>query len=117
MARNSRLRDEQLYMYSMLPNIIAYRSEDPRLTDPAVLYAKLLIRLEHLLNMFLIERLRESKHIIFNDFESDMLAISFELVSLTLIFWVYRDIMSGFQSDFEWIVSSRPPHRCLLLAY
>jgi hypothetical protein len=73
-------------------------------TDVDVLYARLLTQLKHLQNMFFVERLmlRMGK---VN--EGDLLITSFEMVSLTLIFWTHKDMFAGIRRDFEWLVCMR----------
>ncbi|KAH8897310.1 hypothetical protein GQ53DRAFT_791856 [Thozetella sp. PMI_491] len=69
------------------------------------LYAKSLIQLEHLQNMFFVERLlsnrRGPQHR-----TRDLLAISIDLISLTLLFWTYKNRVSPLRSDYSWLVMS-----------
>ena len=100
-----RIRDEELGLFSKLPYHIVYRpEEDPRTTDPAKLYVKLVVRLEHLLNVFLTERLIALKLGVVG---VNLVASSFEMVVLSVLFWTNKDRLSSFQWDFEWMVCSR----------
>ncbi|KAK8006523.1 hypothetical protein PG991_012820 [Apiospora marii] len=70
--------------------------------DSATRYSKLLVRLEHLQNLFFIQRLY-AKH--GQSDRSELLAVSFEMVSLTIYFWTHRDWFKGILGDYEWLVS------------
>lgn len=85
------------------PRFIAFKPEDiedRRLSGPT-LYAKLLIELEHLQNIFLIERLlcRVGN----TSLSPELLQVSVKMVSTTLFFWTHKDKVIGLY-DFEWIV-------------
>lgn len=79
-------------------------SQDFRAADPRTVYSKLVIRLDHLLNLFLIERLL-LKH---GHNRGDLLRTSFEMVVLSLQFWTDRHRWGEIQGEFQWLVS-RPP--------
>lgn len=78
------------------------RHLDDNEIDVGVLFARLLLRLEHLQNLFFVERLllRLGKRD-----EGDLLVVSFEMVSLTLIFWTHKDTFATIRRDLEWLVS------------
>lgn len=65
-------------------------------------HPRLILRLEHLQNILLIERLllRHGKQD-----RSDILATSFELVSNTLVFWTHREKIPLLRDDHDWVVS------------
>jgi hypothetical protein len=67
-----------------------------------MLYAKLLIQLEHLLNLFFIERLLNKVENV--TLSTSLVQLSLEIVSLTLIFWTHKDKMTGLHDDYEWLV-------------
>lgn len=80
---------------------------DPRCLDDVeidvrVVFARLLLRLEHLQNLFFIERLLLR---LGNLDEGDLLVVSFEMLSLTLLFWTHKDTFSSIRRDLEWLVS------------
>lgn len=101
------LRNQQLEASRTIPQIVIYRPEDLHDPDikPPILYTKLLVRLEQLQNLFFIERLLQ-KIDYGHTPSAELMNLSFEMVSLTLIFWTHQDQLSGFQSDFEWLVMS-----------
>lgn len=70
-----------------------------------VLFARILLQLEELQNLFLIERLL-LKHGEMN--KSSLLPISYRLVELTLLFWTHKDRFASFRNDFEWLVRQIP---------
>lgn len=100
----SQLKTRQLKLYSELPVHVVYHFHgDSRQIEPPVLYTKLLIRLEHLLNLFFLERLLATNS--GSICGIDLLSISFEMLSLTLVLWTHKDRLAGFQGEFEWLVS------------
>ncbi|KAK5996606.1 hypothetical protein PT974_01943 [Cladobotryum mycophilum] len=59
------------------------------------------VQLEHLQNIFVVERLLLKR----GGLEHDaLLATSYELVSLTLLFWTHKDRLAAVRKDFEWLV-------------
>lgn len=67
------------------------------------LYAKVVVHLENLQNLFFVLRLLvQSGH----DSHADLLTVSFEMVSTALIFWTHMDRLSGLHGDYEWLVRS-----------
>lgn len=86
------------------PQSLIYRTED--LSDPdadiEIIYARILVRLEHLQNLFFAERLLLRLGRVD---EGRLLVISFEMVTLTLVFWTHQDRFAGVRRDFEWLVS------------
>lgn len=66
------------------------------------LLAQLLVQLDHLQNIFILERLLQ-RHDMLD--EGDLLVTSFEMVSLTLTFWSHKDRLLEARNDFEWLVS------------
>ena len=67
-------------------------------------HQKVLVRLDHLLNMFLIERLLVKRDP--NSNRKDLLVISFEMVVLTLSIWTQRHIWAEVKGENQWTVSS-----------
>lgn len=68
-----------------------------------ILYARTLVRLEFLQNMFLIERLLLKYG---QGNMQELIEISRDMLDITLNCWKHRDRFFGMISDFEWIVSS-----------
>ncbi|RYP42226.1 hypothetical protein DL767_000390 [Monosporascus sp. MG133] len=97
------IKARQVKTLSEFPSSLIYRPAD--LADPnldvAVLYSRLMIELENLQNMFFIERLliRHGR-----EDTGDLLAVSFDMVSLTLPFWTHLDRLAGTPPDCEWLV-------------
>ncbi|KAJ3469988.1 hypothetical protein MRS44_000087 [Fusarium solani] len=85
------------------PQSLIYRTED--LSDPdadiEIIYARILVRLEHLQNLFFAERLLLRLGRVD---DSRLLVISFEMVTLTLVFWTHQDRFAGVRRDFEWLL-------------
>ncbi|KAI1826774.1 hypothetical protein F4861DRAFT_536820 [Xylaria intraflava] len=71
--------------------------------DIIVLYSRLVLQLEHLQNLFFIERLL-LRHGQVD--EGDLLAVSFEMVTYTLYFWTHLDRLLAVRRDCEWLVMS-----------
>jgi hypothetical protein len=90
-------------IFSQLPQGLIYFPENlsDAGTDIETLYARLLVQLEHLQNVFFAERLMLRYG---QADEGDLLLTSFEMVSLTLIFWTHKDRLAGIRGDFEWLV-------------
>lgn len=84
------------------PPIVVFKDEDiqDRKIDVAILYIRLIVYLEHLQNMFFIERLLVKR----GHDDGALLAVSFEMVSKTLLFWTNMDRLSVMNGDFEWLV-------------
>ncbi|KAL6357296.1 hypothetical protein LRP88_07454 [Fusarium phalaenopsidis] len=85
------------------PQSLIYRTED--LSDPdadiEIIYARILVRLEHLQNLFFAERLLLRLGRVD---DRRLLVISFEMVTLTLVFWTHQDRFAGVRRDFEWLL-------------
>jgi hypothetical protein len=100
---NRILKSKELELYNGLPAHVVYSPtlEDIRDIDLQTVYPKLLIRLDHLLNIFLVERLLV-KH---GRSRSDLLRTSFEMIVLTLHFWTQKHIWAEIHGESRWIVS------------
>ncbi|KAL5876683.1 hypothetical protein ACKVWC_005849 [Pyricularia oryzae] len=92
--------------YKSLPQLLSYNHLDIKDSsmDVTVLYAKIMLRLEHLQNVFLIERLL--KKVGHPDPSDALLQASVEIVSITSALWTHRDRLCGQHRDFEWILIS-----------
>jgi hypothetical protein len=71
------------------------------------LYSRLLTRLEHLQNLFLLERLLIKQG---HATAQDLVDVSIEMLSLTSGIWKERERLMCVSGDFEWLV-------CLLFSY
>ncbi|KAF4439092.1 hypothetical protein FACUT_4446 [Fusarium acutatum] len=96
------LKTKELELYEQLPQHLIWNStaEEINEIDLEIGYTKLLIRLDHLLNMFLIQRLFV-KH---GHPRNELLRISFEMVVLTLNFWAQKHIWAALQGKCRWII-------------
>lgn len=99
------MKEKSLAAVMQFPASINFNPSDVKnpCVDAPALYTKLLLRLEHLNNLFLVERLLSKHH---PGHDTELLDISFEMVSLTLVFWTHKDRLAGLQGDFEWLVMS-----------
>jgi len=91
-------------MVEGLPLSVKYHDSDLEYPSPenvGALYWRLLLRLEHLLNIFFIERLLV-KH---GHPQSELLSVSFDMVTYTLPFWTHQDTLLPLRGDCEWLVS------------
>jgi hypothetical protein len=70
--------------------------------EPHVLYTKLFIRLEHLQNLFLIERLLHKIHPKLA--QDNLIEICLDIVSVTVTFWTRNDCLVGMEGDHEWLI-------------
>lgn len=90
-------------MYNGLPDYIACNPTHDDLKDIELrsFYPKILIRLDHLLNIFLVERflVKHGHH------RTDLLRVTFEIVVLTLQLWTQKHIWAEVQGEAQWIVS------------
>jgi len=67
------------------------------------LYTTILVRLEHLQNLFFLERLLLQAGA---GSEATLLDVNCELVALTLIFWTRDDRLHQLRADSQWLVMS-----------
>ncbi|KPM43445.1 hypothetical protein AK830_g3114 [Neonectria ditissima] len=97
------IKTRQIHTMSQFPVGLIYRHED--LDNPGIgvktLYSRLLLRLEHLQNLFFVERLMLR---LGNPDQGHLLTTSFEMVSLTLVIWTRQDRFAGIRRDFEWLL-------------
>lgn len=99
------LKERTITQFQQLPNILMYDTRDFadfELSIP-VLYARALVRLEYLQNMFLLQRwLIKSGQ----SNGQEILDISNEMLYISLAYWKHKDRFTGVHSDFEWIIMS-----------
>jgi hypothetical protein len=96
------LRRREMEAVSRFPFSITYHDDDQNdaALDEPTLYSKLLVKLEHLQNLFLIDRLlyRQGLEPINN-----LIEVSFEMVSVTLVFWTHQNKLEFLKHDLEWL--------------
>ncbi|KAF4339484.1 serine threonine kinase [Fusarium beomiforme] len=114
------LKQRQLDAVAELPKCLVYDLDDPSdlplpqgeirswekdLSDPPVetnvVSLRIFIRLTHLQNMFLLERLLLQYG---SPDEGDVLLVSFEMITLTLMFWMHKDRFRDIRRDMEWLL-------------
>ncbi|KLP09329.1 Uncharacterized protein Y057_10435 [Fusarium fujikuroi] len=114
------LKQRQLNIFAELPRCLVYDLDDPTdlplpkaeirsydkdLSDPPVeanvVSLKIFIRLTHLQNMFLLERLLLQYGC---PDEGDVLLVSYEMITLTLMFWMHKDRFRDIRRDMEWLL-------------
>jgi hypothetical protein len=100
-SRDLKRRQEETV--AKFPAIIIYNSNDmaTRRAPLKNIYQRLVVRLDHLQNLFFIERLLSK---IKGEPTADLVKISLEIVSLTLLPWMHRELMSGTMCDGDWMV-------------
>lgn len=98
------LKHTSKLIYDQLPSGIVWHASD--LLDAEIssstLYSRLITRLEHLQNLFLLERLL-LKH--GHSDAQELIDISREMLRLTSRVWKESDRLTGLHGDFEWLVS------------
>lgn len=72
--------------------------------DKLTLYAKILVHLEHLQNLFFVLRLLVKRG--HNSSHAELVGVSFEMVVVTLVFWTHMDRLSGLHGDVESVVGN-----------
>lgn len=99
----STLKRKELELYNTLPAHLAYDPALGELTDAdaQAFYSKHEMRLDHLLNVFLVERLL-LKH---GHPRTDLLRISFEMVVLTLRLWTHKHRWAEIPGESQRLVS------------
>ncbi|KAH7259558.1 uncharacterized protein BKA55DRAFT_506818 [Fusarium redolens] len=114
------LKQRQLNVIAELPKCLVYDPDDPTdlplprgeirsydkdLSDPPVetnvVSLRIFIRLTHLQNMFLLERLLVQYGC---PDEGDVLLVSYEMITLTLMFWMHKDRFRDIRRDMEWLL-------------
>ena len=102
------MKEHEYEAFAGIPGVLQYSPD--AVSDPSIpaadIYIKILVRLEHLQNLFLITRLLVQWG---HDSNAELLNVSFEMVSVTLVFWTHMDRLAGLHGDFEWLVSCARP--------
>ncbi|QYS95345.1 Zn(2)-C6 fungal-type domain-containing protein [Trichoderma simmonsii] len=98
------LRSQQVHIFNGLPSSLRLADVDLKIKflEPHVLYTKLFIRLEHLQNLFLIEKLLQKTQPSQN-FDG-LVQTSLDIISVTVTFWTRNDTLLGMQGDHEWFI-------------
>ncbi|KAH6897073.1 hypothetical protein B0T10DRAFT_526316 [Thelonectria olida] len=99
------IKERQITTVSQFPSSLTFRPEDlnDASADTDRLCTTLLLKLEHLQNLFFVERLM----LRFGGQDAGQLLVtSFEMVSLTLTIWTHQDRFASIRRDFEWLEAS-----------
>lgn len=120
------LKEKELRQTAQLPEVLVWKPENIHDLSLSTmeLFGKIMMRLEHLQNMFFIERLLGRTWPPTSSAQntttalpppppppisSELLTISVEIVTMTITLWTHRDRVAGVQRDFQWIVSAPAP--------
>ncbi|KAH0489918.1 hypothetical protein TgHK011_001409 [Trichoderma gracile] len=108
------LKRREMQIVASFPPCIVYQPED--VSNPDIpgrdLYARLLVWLEHLQNLFFIERLLSkqqqdgSSSSAAEDAPSRLFAISLEMVTLAHLFWTHQNRLRTVEDCVEWTTTS-----------
>lgn len=97
------LRAREMELASNFPSGLVYDPDElfSPYVDTDILFAKIVVRLSHLQNLFLIDR-----QLLCNDAadEGDLLGVAFELVTLSVLFWTHKDRFVNIRQEFEWLL-------------
>ncbi|XRM44978.1 hypothetical protein ABZX51_008080 [Aspergillus tubingensis] len=98
------LKGQATDIYAQFPEVIKFKTEDIHDRDiPGQLLAlRVLVRLDFLLNLFILERLL-TRHRVVD--EQALIQVSHEMVGLTLIYWKHKDRFEN-HVDFSWLAMS-----------
>ncbi|KAH7153255.1 hypothetical protein EDB81DRAFT_946139 [Dactylonectria macrodidyma] len=96
------IKARQIRTMAEFPAGLVYREEE--VDDPEInvetLFSRMLVKLEHLQNLFFVERLM----LRLGSDQGNLLVTSFEMVSLTLVIWKRQDRFASIRRDFEWLL-------------
>ncbi|KAK7921656.1 sorbicillinoid biosynthetic cluster transcription factor sor4 [Apiospora marii] len=100
--RIGQLRAKQIQAVSEFPKIVVFQLHEIRAADMdnTKVYQRLLVRLEILMNEFLLDRL-QYRH--FQADSSDLLVTAYEMVVLALTVWTHMDLFTE-KRDFDWVL-------------
>ncbi|PYH66941.1 transcription factor [Aspergillus vadensis CBS 113365] len=98
------LKGQATDIYAQFPEVLKFKTEDVHDRDiPGQLLAlRVLVRLDFLLNLFILERLL-TRHRVVD--EQALIQVSHEMVGLTLIYWKHKDRFEN-HVDFSWLAMS-----------
>lgn len=97
------LKQQAEKMYERFPTILKYTSSDlqnPNL-DHVQVYTRLHVTLEHLHNVFFIERLLSKLH---EEVTAELVRISLEIIELSLLPFTNRQLTTGIMCDVDWMI-------------
>ncbi|OHE91576.1 hypothetical protein CORC01_13124 [Colletotrichum orchidophilum] len=97
------LKAKEFAAAAEMPTIMRFKESDirnPSLTGQ-MFHVRLLMQLEHLQNLFFIERLLHRQDC---SNKRELLSVSYEMTSTTLLFWTDMDSLGVLCEDFKWLV-------------
>ncbi|VUC28966.1 unnamed protein product [Clonostachys rosea] len=97
-------REKQIAVFADFPPALHFYPSN--VADPsvatAVLHSQLMIKLDHLQNLFFADRLLRLSP---NSHDmGDIVLTSFDLLSIALLFWTHKDRFAATSQHFEWLV-------------
>ncbi|KAK7980303.1 hypothetical protein PG989_012760 [Apiospora arundinis] len=100
--RIGHLRAKQVQAVSVFPKTVVFQIHEIRVADMdhTRFYQRLLVRLEILMNEFLLNRL---EYLHFQADTSDLLVTAYEMVVLALTVWTHMDLFTE-KRDFDWVL-------------
>lgn len=112
------MRNQELETIQSFPRVLAYFEGDikdllARYADDtkddevagSALYSKIIVRLEHMQNMFFIERLLLKKN---SQPSLSLLTVSLDIICLALDFWMIKSRLYDLHGDLDCLVSILP---------
>ncbi|PON26500.1 hypothetical protein TGAM01_v204510 [Trichoderma gamsii] len=102
------LKRREMQIVASFPSCLIYQAEDINNFEipGRELYGKLLVWLEHLQNLFFIERLLSKEDGASEANETRLFEISIEMVTLAHLFWTHQNRLKTAQDCVEWNVVS-----------
>lgn len=97
------LRARQTEAVSAFPKVVVFQIHEISAIDMDCtrVYQRILVRLEILMNEFLLDRLQ---YLHFQADTSDLLVTAYEMIVVTLTVWTHMDLFAD-KRDFDWVVS------------
>ncbi|RAL02539.1 Zn(II)2Cys6 transcription factor [Aspergillus ibericus CBS 121593] len=99
-----KLKSEAMDIHAQFPETLLFRQayiDDPNIPGQ-MLFLRILVRLDYLLNMFILERLL-TRHKVVS--EQALIHVSHEMLGLTLKYWKHKDRFQN-HIDFSWLAMS-----------
>ncbi|PWY80766.1 hypothetical protein BO94DRAFT_536986 [Aspergillus sclerotioniger CBS 115572] len=99
-----RLKTEAMDIQAQFPEALAFKQEyiDDADIPGQLIFLRILVRLDYLLNLFILERLL-TRHKVVS--EQALIHVSHEMLDLTLKYWKHKDRFKN-HSDFSWLAMS-----------
>ncbi|KAM0571309.1 hypothetical protein ACHAP9_003410 [Verticillium nonalfalfae] len=97
------IKAQHLAIWASFPDVLILKPDDIKdaSLEMATLYSRIIIRLEYLQNLFFLERLLVRRG---HNSSGELLSVSFDMVTTTLMTWTNMDRLGIVQSDLKWLV-------------